>query len=133
MTLDTAGLKVLTSGECLALLRDVTVGRVALSHRALPLILPVRFRVEGDDRIAIVAKRGSALHRGTDGAVVAFEAEGPAGHADPTWSVVAHGLATHAAPLAGPTPSRADIVITIARLTGRELVPGGRDASSRPG
>jgi hypothetical protein len=132
MTLDTAGLKVLTSGECLLLLRDVTVGRIALSHRALPLILPVRFRIEGDDRIAIATMPGSTLHRGTDGTVVAFEAEGPAGSAEPTWSVVAHGLATHAA-VAGPAPAdHADILITIARISGREVLAGGGVGSPTP-
>jgi hypothetical protein len=64
MSVDTAGLRVLTRAECLHLLRTVNVGRVAVSHRALPMILPV-----------------------------AFEADGPAGSTEPTWSVIVHGVA----------------------------------------
>ena len=120
MSLDAAGLRVLTSGECLLLLREATVGRIALSHRALPMILPVHYRLDGDDRIAISAVPGSTLHRGTDGTVVAFEAEGPAGAAEPRWSVVVHGMATHTAPAVATEP-RAGILITIARLSGREV------------
>jgi hypothetical protein len=116
---DGAGLRVLTAAECMRRLASVSVGRVALSHRALPAILPVHFHL-ADDGIVVRTRAGTTLHRSTDGTVVAFEAEGPAGAADPEWSVVVHGLATH-------RPSRADgvpltIVIGVQAVTGREVL-----------
>ena len=123
MSLDTAGLRVLTRAECLHLLRSVRVGRVAVSHRALPMILPVHFRVADDDSIRIETTPGTTLHRATDHAVVAFEAEGPAGSAEPTWSVIVHGVATQ--------PERMDrfaargcvgIAISVDEVSGREVL-----------
>ena len=78
MSLDTAGLRVLTRAECLRLLRTVKVGRVALSHRALPMILPVHFCAQR--RRTHHDPNDTRHHLGTttDRAVVAFEAEGPA-------------------------------------------------------
>jgi hypothetical protein len=117
---DGAGLRVLTAAECMHRLASVSVGRVALSHRALPAILPVHFRLAGDG-IVVQTRAGTTLHRSTDGTVVAFEAEGPAGFADPEWSVLVHGLATH------QLPPRADeapvtIVIGVQNVSGRELL-----------
>ena len=43
MHIDGAGVRVLARTECLALLATAEVGRIAVSARALPLILPVRF------------------------------------------------------------------------------------------
>jgi uncharacterized protein len=126
MGLDAAGLRVLTRAECLRLLRDVGVGRVALSHRALPMILPVHFRLDADERITITAVPGTTLHRGTDGTVVAFEAEGPAGAADPRWSVVVRGVASHRAPDGQRLdPGRAAIRITVDQVTGRAVLDPG--------
>jgi nitroimidazol reductase NimA-like FMN-containing flavoprotein (pyridoxamine 5'-phosphate oxidase superfamily) len=122
MSVDSAGLRVLTSIECLELLREVTVGRVAVSHRALPMILPVHFRLDDAGRIRIAAAPGSTLHHATAGTVVAFEADGPAGSVEPTWSVVLHGLATHSASAAAvPLPRRTDVLITIDQISGRAL------------
>jgi uncharacterized protein len=123
MSLDKAGLRVLTRAECLHLLRTVNVGRVAGSHRALPMILPVHFRIADDDSITIETAHGTTLHCATDHAVVAFEAEGPAGSAEPSWSVIVHGVATH--------PGRADrfvvggrvgIAISVDEVSGREVL-----------
>jgi hypothetical protein len=123
MSLDTAGLRVLTRSECLHLLRTVTVGRIAISHRALPMILPVHFRLIEDDRIMINTVPGTTLHRATDSSVVAFEAEGPAGAAEPDWSVIVHGVATHARPVDRIVDGhRAEIAITIDAVTGREVL-----------
>ncbi len=123
MSLDTAGLRVLTRAECLHLLRTVKVGRVALSHRALPMILPVHFRIADDDSIRIVTSPGNTLHRATDRAVVAFEAEGPAGAAEPTWSVIVHGVATHVEPsdrfVVG---AQVGVAISGDQMSGREVL-----------
>ena len=48
MHIDRAGLRVLTREECLALLATAEIGRIAISARALPVILPVRFAMDGD-------------------------------------------------------------------------------------
>jgi hypothetical protein len=122
MSVDQAGLRVLTRAECLNLLGTVSVGRVALSHRALPMILPVHFRLDDDDRILIRTTVGTTLARATDEAVVAFEAEGPPGAIDPSWSVVVHGVATHPESLRVAAPGRIDIAIGVGEITGREVL-----------
>jgi hypothetical protein len=123
MSLDTAGLRVLTRAECLHLLQTVRVGRVAISHRALPMILPVHFRIADDDSIRIETAPGTTLHRATDHAVVAFEAEGPAGSAEPTWSVIAHGVATHLAPIDRfVVDKRVGVAISVDEVSGREVL-----------
>jgi hypothetical protein len=123
VTLDRAGLLVLTRAECLHRLRTVNVGRVAVSHRALPMILPVHFRIAEDDSITIETSPGTTLHRATAQTVVAFEAEGPTGSPEPSWSVIVHGVATH--------PDGADrfavsgrvgIAISIDGVSGREVL-----------
>jgi Pyridoxamine 5'-phosphate oxidase len=122
MSLDTAGLRVLTRAECLQLLSTVTIGRIALSHRAMPLILPVHFRLD-DQRIVVHTPHGTTLHRCTDDVVVAFEAEGPAGAVEPRWSVVVHGIATHPQGFRQPLDARtARIEISVDELSGRELL-----------
>jgi hypothetical protein len=123
MSLDTAGLRVLTRAECLHLLRTVTVGRVAVSHRALPMILPVHFRVADDDSIRIETTPGTTLHRATDHTVVAFEAEGPAGSTEPSWSVILHGFATHPRPADRVVASgRVGVAISVDEVSGREVL-----------
>jgi hypothetical protein len=126
MTFDTAGLRILTRAECLHRLTTVSVGRVALSWRAMPLILPVHFHLV-DGTVVVSAACGTTLDRATDDTVVAFEAEGPAGAAEPAWSVVAHGMATHRdnSLLADRGPVRR-IEIDVTEVTGRELLdPAG--------
>jgi hypothetical protein len=123
MSIDTAGLRVLTRAECVRLLRSVSVGRVALSHRAMPMILPVHFRVGDDDRIVLTTMAGTTLARATDDVVVAFEAEGPAGSAEPSWSVIVHGMATQPPDSLRVAPrDRVDITISIHEVTGREVL-----------
>ncbi len=78
--------------DCLALLRDEPVGRVALTARALPVVLPVNFALmEGD--IVWRSAQGTKLNDASAGFVVAFEAD----HYDPErklgWSVMIQGLA----------------------------------------
>ena len=122
MSVDQAGLRVLTRTECLRLLGTVNVGRVALSHRALPMILPVHFRLGDDDCIRISTTVGTTLARATDQAVVAFEAEGPPGAVEPSWSVVVHGVATHPGSLRLAASGRVDIAIGVDEATGREVL-----------
>ena len=121
MTLDGVGLRVLTEAECMKRLASARLGRVALSWRAMPLILPVRYSVE--DRVVVLhARHGTTLQQATDHAVVAFEAEGPMGAVEPSWSVVANGLATHQSPRPAGGPELLRVEIEIGLLSGREVL-----------
>jgi nitroimidazol reductase NimA-like FMN-containing flavoprotein (pyridoxamine 5'-phosphate oxidase superfamily) len=130
--LDGAGLEILDREECLRLLAPVAgqagTGRVALTVRALPAILPVRFVLD-HERIVIRTGTESTLAVATRSAVVAFEADGRDGPGG-EWSVVATGLASHVTDdqelvrLASlPLPHWADggclVSITTDRLGGR--------------
>jgi nitroimidazol reductase NimA-like FMN-containing flavoprotein (pyridoxamine 5'-phosphate oxidase superfamily) len=83
--------RTLSSAESRALLRGaVGVGHIGLSVRALPVIIPVSFTVDGD----AVVVRGEALDHISffhAGDVVAFQADGR----DPEggWSVLVRGRA----------------------------------------
>jgi nitroimidazol reductase NimA-like FMN-containing flavoprotein (pyridoxamine 5'-phosphate oxidase superfamily) len=77
---------------CLSLLASVGVGRVGLSVDALPVIMPVGFRVDGD-RIVFALPAGDRGAGAVNGTVVAFEAD----DVDPTtgvgWTVMVQGPA----------------------------------------
>jgi nitroimidazol reductase NimA-like FMN-containing flavoprotein (pyridoxamine 5'-phosphate oxidase superfamily) len=128
-------LHTLDRGECLRLLRTVTVGRIGFTECALPAIQPVNFTVEGSD-VIIWTSAGGKLAAAVGGAVVAFEAD----EVDPAtrrgWSVVVVGHASlvrdidRLVAVAGPdskpwVPGRTDHVICIKaeRVTGRRIVP----------
>ena len=141
--LDGAGLEILDREECLRLLADAGTGRIALTVRALPAILPVRFVLD-DERIVIRTRSDSTLASATRSAVVAFEADGRDRGGDrddgpgAEWSVVATGLARHVtdeAELARlqslPLPQWADghgclVSISTERLGGRRTRVGQR-------
>jgi len=91
---DRAGLYVLTRAESLALLSSVEHGRIAISSRSLPLILPVTFSVD-HERILLATWDGSTLSAATDGNIVAFQADEPCADEPPAWSVSVTGLANH--------------------------------------
>jgi nitroimidazol reductase NimA-like FMN-containing flavoprotein (pyridoxamine 5'-phosphate oxidase superfamily) len=88
--LDGAGLAILDRSECLRLLARGGVGRIAINAGALPLILPVRFAVDGES-IVLCVGAGSTLDRATRYAVVAFEVDGS--DAGGEWSVSTVGVA----------------------------------------
>jgi uncharacterized protein len=88
--LDGAGLAVLDRSDCLRLLARGGVGRIAISAGALPMILPVRYALDGEHVVLCVGV-GSTLDQATRHAVVAFEIDGsdPGGE----WSVSLVGVA----------------------------------------
>jgi hypothetical protein len=92
MEIDRNGLEVLDRDECLRLLGTCTLGRVGLSSGALPMVLPVNFRLVGD-RIVFRTSAGTKLDAATRNAVVAFEVDDidPIYHSG--WSVVVTGVA----------------------------------------
>jgi hypothetical protein len=92
MELDRNGLEVLDDDQCLALLAGATLGRVAITSGALPVILPVNFLLV-DRTIVFRSGRGTKLDAATRGAVVAFEVDDFDPFAHTGWSVNAIGIA----------------------------------------
>lgn len=90
---DDNGLQVLEHEECLRLLRGSYVGRVGVSWRALPTVLPVNYALDGDDQIVIRTGAGSLLGSALTERVIAFEVDDmePVSHTG--WSVVVVGRA----------------------------------------
>lgn len=97
MELDRNGLEVLDRDECLRLLGQSSLGRIAITSDALPVILPVNYLV-ADDHIFVRTGRGTKLDAATRRAVVAFEADAinPFDHTG--WSVMVTGIARDADP-----------------------------------
>jgi len=93
METDRNGVELLCREECLRLLTTVSLGRIGVTSGALPTVLPVNFRFDGD-RILLRTGIGSKLEAATRNAVVAFEVDDfdPMYHAG--WSVVITGVAT---------------------------------------
>jgi hypothetical protein len=136
--IDHNGLEVLSRAECLRLLGHATVGRIAITTGAMPMILPINFRID-DDRILFRTGRGTKLDAATRNAVVAFEVDDfdPLYHSG--WSVVVTGIAREilpdpSDPVALTTPRWAPgadgrfVAISLDRVTGRRL-----DGSAHPG
>lgn len=90
--LDRNGLHVLNPAECLRLLASSEVGRVGTTAGALPVVLPVRYRLVGDD-IVFRTRSGTLLDAGAQGTVVAFEVDHFDVPANCGWSVVVTGVA----------------------------------------
>jgi nitroimidazol reductase NimA-like FMN-containing flavoprotein (pyridoxamine 5'-phosphate oxidase superfamily) len=134
MTTDRNGLEVLGSEECLRLLRSASVGRIGITSGALPVILPINYRVDGE-RILFRSTPGTKLDAATRHAVVAFEVDqvDPVNHSG--WSVVVTGIATDLEPAPGDgksaTPRWASgsddrlVSISIDEISGRRLESGG--------
>lgn len=89
---DDAGPDVLDVDECIALLRSRPIGRVAISVGALPVVLPVNYRVQ-DDAVVFRTAKGTKLAAATAGHVVAFEADDYDEDGRTGWSVLVQGRA----------------------------------------
>ena len=89
---DRNGLFVLSRKTCLQLLRETSLGRVGITVDALPVILPVNYRLLGE-RIVFRTSPGTKLDAATRNAIVAFEVDEiePVSHSG--WSVVVVGTA----------------------------------------
>jgi nitroimidazol reductase NimA-like FMN-containing flavoprotein (pyridoxamine 5'-phosphate oxidase superfamily) len=86
------GLELLSEDQCWELLRAARVGRVGLSVRALPVILPVNCQVS-DTKILFWTGPGLKLQSAQTHTVVAFEVDGFSERERTGWSVLAVGLA----------------------------------------
>jgi nitroimidazol reductase NimA-like FMN-containing flavoprotein (pyridoxamine 5'-phosphate oxidase superfamily) len=84
------GVRALTVEECYRLLATAKLGRLALSHKALPVVLPVSSLLH-DRRIVIQTTGGPILEAARAAPVVAFETDDiePCTYAG--WSVVVTG------------------------------------------
>lgn len=92
MEIDRNGLEVLDREECLRLLRDRRLGRLGISSRALPTILPVNYWCDGGS-IYVRTSAGSKLNAAMRDAVVAFEVDDFDGMEHAGWSVVVTSVA----------------------------------------
>lgn len=132
MQIDSNGLEVLDRATCLDLLATAPVGRVGVSIRALPVVLPVNFTVV-DEHVVFRTGAGTKLRAATDGAVVAFEADGYDETTGVGWSVLIQDVAEviDAAEHAGIERfavwgnRNADHLVTLATttITGRRIPP----------
>ncbi len=78
--------------DCLELLRREPVGHVALTARALPVVLPVNFAVLDGD-IVWRSAEGTKLNDASADLVVAFEADHYSPDHTQGWTVMIQGLA----------------------------------------
>jgi nitroimidazol reductase NimA-like FMN-containing flavoprotein (pyridoxamine 5'-phosphate oxidase superfamily) len=126
--------------ECLELLSSVGTGRLGLSVRALPVILPVNFGLI-DDQIIVRTAPGTKLDAALANAVVAFEADDSDESEKTGWSVLVQGVATVIADAAELERARSldlkawaggpkdnFVQITIHTISGRRIPPSSAPA-----
>lgn len=92
LNLDRNGLEILSREESLRLLSSVSVGRVSVTIRALPRVLPVNYLVDGET-IVFRTGNGTKLHAALKNTVVAFEADDLDPETRTGWSVMVIGTA----------------------------------------
>jgi nitroimidazol reductase NimA-like FMN-containing flavoprotein (pyridoxamine 5'-phosphate oxidase superfamily) len=92
VALMTATMRALARHECLERLRAGTVGRVAVTDRALPAVVPVNYTVMGNVIVFRTEPHGM-LARACDDAVVAFEVDELRPDGQGGWSVLVVGVA----------------------------------------
>ena len=124
----------LSREECLDRLREGTIGRLAVTHRALPAIVPVNYVLSGS-RVLFRTEQGGMIARACTGNVVAFEVDDLAADGCSGWSVLVVGVAEL---LEGSAAFRAAetglvaavggdrdqfVAITIGQLSGRVVSP----------
>jgi uncharacterized protein len=91
--LDRNGLEVLSREDCLRLIQDVPVGRVAVVVGGIPVVVPVNFVVSDGDvtfRTGTGAKLAAAVHR----SAVSFEVDSLDSGSHTGWSVLITGGAS---------------------------------------
>jgi uncharacterized protein len=122
----------LTREECLDRLRLGSIGRIAVTHRALPAIVPVNYTLSGS-RVIFRTEPTGMLARACAGSVVAFEVDELDADGSGGWSVLVVGLAellegsaaVRAAEIGLVTAAGGGrdqfVAITIGQLTGRVI------------
>src|SRR4051794_21859518 len=92
MDIDRDGLEVLDRAECLRLLGGAAVGRIAGTSGALPVVLPLRYALDGDS-IVFETGLGSTIDFISSGSVVAFEVDNLHERGHSSWTVMVTGVA----------------------------------------
>jgi uncharacterized protein len=118
---------------CLALLAGQPVGRLVFTHGALPDVLPVNYRLDGQ-RLLIRLASGSIAATATRDSVVAFEVDDIDAAAHTGWSVTVVGRAHEITDAEGlrqvdalglrswVTDSRDHVIsVAVEKITGRRL------------
>lgn len=136
MEIDRNGLEVLGRDSCLTLLATSTLGRVGCTSGALPIVLPVNFRLI-DEEIVFRTGLGTKLDAATRNAVVAFEVDDMDPMAHTGWSVVVTGFAREITnqflldalpvgfiPRWAPGSDGRVVAISTELVSGRRIVPG---------
>ena len=88
-----SGVRELSRARCLELLATAIVGRVGVSVRALPVILPVNYLLDGE-RVIFRTVPGTKLDAAVHRSVVAFEADAHDPDGAWGWSVLIQGVAS---------------------------------------
>ncbi len=104
-----AWLEHLPPDECLRLLRESTVGRIAIVVDDFPIVLPVNFRLVETNALTWVALRtrpGNVIERASIN--VAFEIDGIDPMYKQGWSVLVRGTLHHVDPEAADFRERFD-------------------------
>ena len=126
-------LRELTRAQCLGRLRAHTVGRVAITSRALPMIVPVNYTLVGS-AVVFRTEPDGMLARACRGSVVAFEIDELAADGAGGWSVLVVGVASlldgtaairaaQSGLVSAAGPGRDQFVaVTIGQLSGREVL-----------
>ncbi|MGZ8735466.1 MAG: pyridoxamine 5'-phosphate oxidase family protein [Acidimicrobiia bacterium] len=107
----TPRLAELSRDECIALLRQVRLGRVGVSVDALPAIFPV-FLTVIDGAVVFRTVPGTKLKAAADGAIVAVEADGYDDATGEGWSVLVRGVANELADEARTEIARSRLTTT---------------------
>jgi hypothetical protein len=129
-----AWIQELSHDECLALLRNGTVGRIAVVIDEFPLVLPVNYRLvetSGRTWVALRTRPGNVIEQAP--VHVAFEIDGMDETRRQGWSVLVRGTLHHVDPDAADFRERFDpepwigedrdawLVIDPFSITGRQL------------
>jgi uncharacterized protein len=83
---------VIPEAECRELLALAKVGRVSITHDALPVIAPVNYVLDGNS-IVFRTRRDGMLAAACDDSVIAFEIDELAADGSGGWSVNVVGIA----------------------------------------
>ncbi|TQM83126.1 pyridoxamine 5'-phosphate oxidase-like protein [Saccharothrix saharensis] len=129
---DSAGLQVLSREECLKLLGKAAIGRLVYTDKALPVVHPVVFALDGEC-VVLRVPDGSATLVARD-TIVAFQIDDIAPDLSRGWSVMAVGHVTeveererlaelHRLPLASRGYGGGDhfLVVDLELLSGRRI------------
>ena len=90
--MDDGALRHFSDAECIGLLGQSGVARVALSRHALPVIDPVHYRLAGDLLLISGEHRGPIANSTAERHVVCFETDGLSGDRRARWVVQVVGL-----------------------------------------